>query len=35
MGCREKLYEIRVDEIKRRTAKLVERMNRLYPEEQE
>ena len=35
MSCKEKLYEIRVGEMKRRTAKLVERMNRIYGTEPE
>jgi len=35
MGCREKLCEIRVEEMKRRTSKLVERMNRIYGAEGE
>ena len=30
LGCKEQLYELRVGEMKRRTAKLVERMNRIY-----
>jgi hypothetical protein len=37
VSCKEKMYEIRVHEMKNRTFKLVERMNRIYgkPEEQE
>lgn len=30
LGCKEKLYEIRVNEMKRRTNKLMERMNKVY-----
>lgn len=30
MTCKEKIYEIRVNEMKNRTFKLVERMNRIY-----
>ena len=33
LGCKEQLYDIRVREMKRRTAKLVERMNRIYGEQ--
>jgi hypothetical protein len=30
LGCKEKMYEIRVNEMKRRTNKLMERMNKVY-----
>lgn len=33
LGCKKKMYEIRVDEMKRRTGKLLERMNRIYGDE--
>ncbi len=32
MECREKTYAIKADEMKRRTYKLLERMNRIYPD---
>jgi hypothetical protein len=35
VSCKEKMYEIRVDEMRRRTQKLMERMNRLHGEEEE